>query len=240
MKIAPDVWLSEQLERSVYKVTFEPSGESFDPQGLLKQGHVFAFTRIPVHDLRAIEWLEEHGFHLVDTNVVFEIEAERLADELPQDETVKFCFAAPEHEEGAVSVARENFRYSRFHIDPHIPVQMANNIKAAWVRNFFRGQRGDQMVVAIADGKVAGFNQVLYKGDGKLRIDLIATDHRFRNRGFAKQMVIYGARQISGVKQVIVGTQVTNVPSVRLYESMGFRLTEADYLFHYHYDSDGA
>ena len=33
---------------------------------------------------------------------------------------------------------------------------------------------------------------------------------------------------------IAVGTQVANLPSVRLYEKLGFRLAAAQYVFHFH------
>jgi len=87
------------------------------------------------------------------------------------------------------------------------------------------------MVLAKHDsGQVAGFCQTL-EPDRKTRvIDLIAVAESDRRQGLAQGMILYDL----GNKDLIVGTQVSNIPSIRCYESMGFKLIKSQYVFHFH------
>ena len=48
------------------------------------------------------------------------------------------------------------------------------------------------------------------------------------------RLIASAARDIPGPKTVRVGTQIANIPSLRLYESLGFRIADTHYVLHYH------
>ncbi len=112
-------------------------------------------------------------------------------------------------------------------------MDLANRIKAEWAANFFKGKRGDLMVVARREGRVVGFLQCLKSPDGTLVIDLFATDPNVRREGIATDMIVFGAEQ-TGNRGVSIGTQIANTPSINLFEGMGFRIVSAQYVFHFH------
>jgi ribosomal protein S18 acetylase RimI-like enzyme len=134
-----------------------------------------------------------------------------------------------------VEVAGRSFKYSRFHLDRAIPAELANKIKAAWVGNYFAGRRGQQMVIALVEGTIGGFVQLLYSQDKILTIDLIAVAENQRRKGIAGDMIAFAEAECGPFEHIRVGTQIANIPSMRLYEKLGFRVTEAHYVFHYHY-----
>jgi GNAT superfamily N-acetyltransferase len=136
------------------------------------------------------------------------------------------------------AIAGSAFRYSRFHLDPQIPKSLADKVKAVWAGNWFAGQRGDGMVVAEDAGQVAGFLQLLWSGEQCLVIDLVAVRPQSARKGLSRAMIGFAqangtgdARRAAGM---IVGTQAANVPSVRLYESLGFRLRQTKFVLHHH------
>ena len=226
--LVPDRWLAEIVGKPVFRVV-DPDA-AFDD---LQSGPVFAYAKVPTDALAALGKLETFGFRLVDTNVVFEKPVSRVAQGRCGH---SIGFAAPEDRVGAVALAARAFKFSRFHQDPAIGNDTANRIKSEWGANFFRGVRGEHMVVARNGGKVSGFLQLLVSGDGVLTIDLIGVDASARGRGVGAAMSAFAEREIPGVKTIRVGTQVANVPSIRLYERLGFRLVSAQYVLHYHLD----
>ena len=90
------------------------------------------------------------------------------------------------------------------------------------------------MVVARCDNVPAGFLQLLRSAADDMVIDLIAVDAAYRGRGLARAMIGFASAKCNCAGSVVVGTQVANIPSVRLYETLGFRLTAAQYVFHHH------
>jgi ribosomal protein S18 acetylase RimI-like enzyme len=235
-----DSWLSQILNQDVYKLIVDneciknvgnDTLQEYRIVHKLKSRRVFVYSKIPVDALLSIKFLEELNFHFVDTNIIFEKPI------LPTHNSVGCCtvrFATPDDENSVVELARKNFLYSRFHLDSNIPHDAANTVKAEWVRNYFQGKRGEQMVIAGVNGRIAGFLQLLYGEHGRLIIDLIAVDQRWRRKGIAGTMIAYAESNCGDFRHIQVGTQIANIPSIRLYEKIGFRMTSAQYVFHYH------
>jgi len=131
-------------------------------------------------------------------------------------------------------IAERSFVHDRFHRDPAIPLAAANAVKRSWALNYFAGKRGDWMVVVCRDGRPVGFLQLLRSQTDDLVIDLIAVDRDYRRGGIARAMIAFAVANCRGDGRLVVGTQVANVASVRLYENIGFRLDAAHYVLHHH------
>ncbi|MDQ7779236.1 MAG: GNAT family N-acetyltransferase [Planctomycetota bacterium] len=238
--IVRDTWLSETLGRPVYRVVVDAALVNGTAQARLERARVrrmlrtrsvFAYSRVHSGDLEAATFLQDLGFRLVDTNLVFEKPLDQRRRAIGR---YKARFAESADESQTVALAGRAFTFSRFHMDPRIGRRAADRLKAEWVRNYFRGRRGDAMVVALVGGKVAAFLLLLRSDDAAFVIDLIAVDRRFRGRGIAAAMIAFAETHCRGAKRIRAGTQIANMPSIRMYERLGFRVSDADYLFHYH------
>ena len=238
--INKDPWLSGFLHREAYTLNIDAQwieniskDESVDRKhffDLLSQ-KVFIQTKIDTLELKTIALLESWGFHLIDTSVVFEkaiIKGEHtgISSEIRAAEDVDI--------QAVEELGRNSFVYSRFHLDPNIPVEIANEIKSAWVLNFFRGKRGVQLFVAERDREIVGFNQLVCGQDNSVCIDLIAVDKSFAKQGIASDLINYTETVYGDKNRIIVVTQVSNIPSIRLYQKLGFRICNSKYVFHYH------
>ncbi|MDO8675164.1 MAG: GNAT family N-acetyltransferase [Candidatus Omnitrophota bacterium] len=228
-----DEWLTKILAKNVYGLNaglLKTPAQLKEVMGNLRDP-AFVYAKVPTDDLKLAGWLQETGFRLVDTNVIFE---KPVTDAVPQSGQHQVRHARPQDESEIVDLAGRGFQYSRFHLDWQIGSEQANAVKAQWARNFFRGQRGDQMVVAFREGKAAGFCQIILEKPDVLTIDLICTDPGLRRQGIGQDMIVFAQNKNPGMKTVRAGTQVSNIGSIHLYEKMGFRLTRAHYVFHYH------
>lgn len=221
MSLAEDRWLSEQIGKPVFRLTGEPP-ESL-PAG-------FVYTKVRAGDPARLRSLQERGFQLVDTAAVFESPLPLL---LPADRGTDFRMATPRDKEALLRIAREAFVYDRFHADPAIPKDVADRLKEAWLANYFSGKRGDWLVVGEAGGVAAGF-LLLLQSDEKLVIDLIAVAQDQRGAGIARGMIAFAAASFPQSKTMQVGTQIANIPSIRLYERLGFRMVDAQHILHCH------
>jgi ribosomal protein S18 acetylase RimI-like enzyme len=136
-----------------------------------------------------------------------------------------------------LDIAGAAFKFTRFHLDPAVPATMAHAIKREWIANYAKKKRGDRLFVAMLDGRPAGFNATLTTESGGKRsavIDLIAVASHAQRRGVGEALVGAFFEHYRGYDTLVVGTQVANVPSVRLYEKLGFRLTKSHYVLHKH------
>jgi len=230
LSVAPpkeDSWLSGFLGKPVFHL----KGDFSDQATLdLPSGSAFVDCKVDVSDLSLIEKVSRMGFLLIDTNVQLTLVVDKG---LP--DTTGSRLAVGADADGVRHVAKTSFTKSRFHLDPAIDQVAADAIKESWAGNFFKGQRGDWMVVAESDGEIAGFNQLLRKGDDEVIIDLIGVSEAHRSKGLAKSMILFAAKEcLSEGGRVIVGTQISNFPSLALYNKLGFRVSSAQYVFHLH------
>jgi ribosomal protein S18 acetylase RimI-like enzyme len=191
---------------------------------------VFLFARVSTLAVAMLRSLEALGFGVVDTNVTLE----RPAAPVRASTSATLRFAAAADREGVMRLAGTSFAFSRLHLDPAVTREAADRSRAEWAGNFFAGRRGDHMVVAEAEGGVAGFLQLLGPADGLLTIDLIAVAPPFRKRGIAAGLIAFAVAELKGLRMLRVGTQAANVPSLRLYEKLGFRTASTHYLLHFH------
>jgi ribosomal protein S18 acetylase RimI-like enzyme len=238
--IVYDDWLSSKVGRDVYKFVLDDdfiksvnqmSGDGYKKILIFKKQSVFLYSKVSTTYVMGIYFLEKLRFNLVDTNITF------VKPVVSNNSVVGNChirFAVPEDQKSIVDLARKSFVCTRFHLDPEFPNNTADTIKGEWVRNYFEGNRGDRMVVALIDNNIVGIVQLLYGNDKTLIIDQIAVDEKFRRMGIAKDMISFAETQCHGFIKICVGTQLANMPSVNLYENIGFRFSGAHYVFHYH------
>jgi ribosomal protein S18 acetylase RimI-like enzyme len=238
----PDPWLSRIIGRPALRLTMTDA-PSDDWKKRLKSDDLLVTAKLPADQVADANFLQDLGFHTIDTALTFETPRLSAA---PSDRNVRFAHASDR--EAVARLAGTAFVYSRFHLDPALPKTLANKVKATWASNFFAGQRGDGMVVAERDGVVAGFLQLLWAGP-VLVIDLIAVSPQATRQGHARAMLAFAAANGTGDMRrpegFRVGTQAANAPSVRLYESLGFRFTDAQFVLHHHghggpYRTEGA
>jgi ribosomal protein S18 acetylase RimI-like enzyme len=239
--IIKDEWLAGVLNRPAFRFNIDndckedyhekATGYRCEMDRIMAMPHVFIYSKVSPLKLKWVSFLEENGFRLVDTNVLLS----RPRSPRVEDNGNNLCrFAVDSDEDGTVKLAGHAFIYSRFHQDPLFNKETANQIKSEWARNYFKGNRGDYMVVAVVNGRVVGFLQLLVGLEKNLVIDLITVDELHRRQGIARKMIEFAHVHCGDCGRIDVGTQIANTASLQAYESMGFRFRSASYVFHYH------
>jgi len=224
----PDAWLSGLLGKAAFHLSTETNLARHVRPAAASGVSWFADAKVQTWNTERLRSLEKVGFQLIDTNLQLSRKGVPLISDL------KARFAKEGDARPITEIARSAFRYDRFHADPAIANATANEIKACWASNYFKGLRGEWMVVAELEDNVAGFLQLLRGADGALVIDLIAVDERQRGRGLARSMISWASQHCLPHANLRVGTQISNVPSIRLYEGMGFHTESANYVLHQH------
>lgn len=242
-----DPWLGEIMRRPVFRV--DGSGDASElARHAIAQGHSFYFCKVPTDKVADVQTLSRLGFSVVDTNVTFELTREiELTDiEARLGEGRSVCMVNGElrvgdldvsdirsgEEEAVLEIAGSAFRYSRFHLDPQIGLPLAHLIKREWIRNYALRKRGDLMLVARDKGRIVGFLAPL-TSHGTAVIDLVAVATDAHGKGAGSVLTAGFANRYRGMPR-IVGTQVANVPSIRLYNKLGFQLQRSSYVLHLH------
>ncbi|HEX9785645.1 MAG TPA: GNAT family N-acetyltransferase [Opitutaceae bacterium] len=250
MKIGEDRWLSEIFGYPVFKLEIEVRSpddrKPVPPIGDLILDHenrhpdAMFYAKIDADRIDTIRELSGTGFYVVDVNVTFEMPTTHRGGRDKAANWVRHVIReiAPGHHEAVLQIAATCFRYSRFHLDPLIPMTVANRIKHDWILNYIKKQRGEKLWVALHDGQPAGFLAVLASDSGERRIrtiDLIGVDNAFQGRGFGVSLVAFFIDRYAGVCDYLqVGTQVANLPSMKLYQKFGFAIVRAQYVLQKH------
>jgi dTDP-4-amino-4,6-dideoxy-D-galactose acyltransferase len=245
LRVEKDDWLSDVLAVSSWKL----SGVEADTPaveiraGLLRcvdQGSAFFSAKIGTRDVRAVTNATRAGFFAVDVNMTFDWD--RAADGAAEngangDSNMTIETAGAGDAATIEEIAGHCFTSSRFHLDPAIGMARANEVKRQWARNACRG-RASAVYVARRQNDVVGFLAVLESGsDGRhdAIIDLVGVDSSSQGQGAGGALSRMFVDQWRGrADRLRVGTQISNIAAIRLYESIGFRVTETSYVLHAH------
>lgn len=221
-KLIEDEWLSKQIGKRAFRAEGELADEEIDrlPKGS------FAYAKVNSENIALVRRYSKLGFYVADCAVQL-----RQEQTLPAQESKTFQVrkATAGDEESVTEIAGQAFRYSRFHLDPGFTREVADRVKREWVRNFFRGQRGDALWVATIEGKVAGFSLMLKRE--LWLIDLIAVSPNNQGQGVGSSLILALNREYGPLD---AGTQAANTASLRLYQNAGFFVQSTNFVLHRH------
>lgn len=230
MEISEDSWLSERFGYPVFTVR--------GPNGLADhaaaQQRATYQARVGVADLRGVARLESAGMRVV--NVTSTLTADPAVPLPGTGGEVRE--AEPERDQALLDVAQRSFRYTRFHLDPDVPREVADRIKRDWVWSYLNGRRGDELLVALRNGEPVGFLCGMPREERGLRlrvIDLIGVAPEAQGTGAGRALVhAFHKRAAGRCDAVEVGTQMANTPATAFYERLGYVATRAAYDLHMH------
>lgn len=233
--LCPSPWDSEQLGMRVATLTpVLSSGSAAVGIALAHaraRGYEYLFARIDALDDVAVGALIAAGFRPLDAMVTFAADAQAGK---------QYTLVRADEEDAIAAIARTSFTHSRFHDDPAIPRERADDVYEAWARNACRGVAADAVVVERSPAGLDGFVTVSEVDTGGMglrlgRVGLVATSGSTRGRGVASRAMqgtlSWAAER--GLDIVEVGTQIANVPAMRLYTSLGFRPVASHLSFRY-------
>lgn len=234
MKFARDAWLSEVFGYDAFKLNLE-NDEIIDSKNVFTKGSLpsrgFYYTKVPVHSVTQVGALTNAGFRVIDVNVTFEREPENITI----NENIIVRDVKPEDKIDVLNIAETSFIYSRFHLDPFVSKELADKIKRDWIANYIRKQRGERLLIAEMEGHPAGFLALLVTNEKVGVIDLIGVAKNMQGRGVGKRLVQFHINEaVNKYSHLLVGTQIANVSSMRLYQSCGYNISNSTYVLHAH------
>ncbi|MBI5034929.1 MAG: GNAT family N-acetyltransferase [Chloroflexi bacterium] len=240
MKIEPDSWLANIFGYPVFKVTLASEESTVTANSFAQaaaSSAAFLYAKISTTRIDQVRTLTAHGFNVVDVNVTLD-RIPALNTDSDDKQIIVRDLRADEHD-AVLKIAETSFVYSRFHLDPQIPNQLANAIKRAWIKSYCQKERGERLLIAEVDGKPVGFLAVLkttINGESARVIDLITVDKAYQRQGIGRALVNFFIRDsVNAVSRLRVGTQAANIPSLQLYENLGFRIAETTFVLHAHF-----
>jgi dTDP-4-amino-4,6-dideoxy-D-galactose acyltransferase len=239
--LTPDAWLTSTLGIDSFALRLPVPGSAPLIHQVLRTAagggdRAFFFGKVAVVDTEGLSTLQQAGFRLIETQITF---AHHRAATIVEAAGVPVRRAEQRDKARVLEIASTSFKFSRFHRDPLIGRQTANQIKRLWAENCLNGVRGTEVLVAGIDEAV-GFLAVMLAGEPHAPtavIDLVAVDEREQGRGVGSALVReFVRRWQTRAATLVVGTQLSNTGSLRLYEACGFRFRGAAHLLHAHLD----
>jgi L-amino acid N-acyltransferase YncA len=240
-------WDSEQLGVPAARIDYLVAEGSYHEQRRIKEGLLERLlaqieacgvrhlsVRIDASDNSSLHALEAAGFNTIDTILTFAIDLTKQPS-LEPDHDFKIRLANASDAEQVAALARTAFVYDRFHSDPSISRERADELHATWLRDSCNGKAVDAVLLAEDEGGLLGFASCVVQRDtrklGRLvgTIILAASAERARGRGVAHATMMAATEWMrqQGCEVVEGGTQVRNIPSARLFRRCGFVMVGA-------------
>ncbi len=230
--LIPDPFLEKHLDKPALTLILD--GEP-DVDFLLKEltrelGGRAGFVQAALDPARICQRmaLEDMGFRLADATIHFE-GVPRFA--VPP--RVDARLARAEDEALVREMAANSLTLNRFSQDPGVPEEKARAIKADWAGNYFAGERGDALYLALLDGVPKGF-LLLLRRPGAVVVDLIAVEAEARGQGLGTALAAAAMEGEPGGRPLSAGTSAANAAAMAFYQSLGLRAVELTYHHHLH------
>ncbi|MDD3999621.1 MAG: GNAT family N-acetyltransferase [Bacilli bacterium] len=237
LKIEKDIFNSEIFKEEFGNIV-EYSDDITKEQiksAIRKTPFTFFGVKVNAKDLTAMYSFQKAGFYVVDCLVTFEFDKEKCS--LPDlSLSLDFKKSLNVHEiENLAKVAKSAFKNDRFHSDPNIKTEYADDYYYQWVKNSFSGY-SDGVLVPLFEGKIAGF--ITYKNNNidssTSTIVLNAVDPRFRGKGIYEAALLKCTKDLLDKSSKIhIGTQVDNIPVQRAWQKLGYKLIDAKFVLHF-------
>lgn len=126
------------------------------------------------------------------------------------------------------NLAVESGVYSRFHTDQKFQKGEFVKLYRLWIQKALIKNE------VLVTNDLSGFISCTVE-EGTAQIGLIAVDKNQRGRGLAKRLIQAAERNafLQGARSLTVPTQEMNIPACKLYENLGFGLSERMFIYHY-------
>ncbi len=247
MEVLEDHWLSAIFGYPVFRINVEaipilPAHERSHVFNQIRShfsSHVRAmyYAKVGTTDIDILRELCLLGLYVVDVNLIFNMETYHDLH-FPKFRKISIHKVSPQQHQEVLSIAATCFKYSRFHLDPLITGKIANKIKHDWILSYIRNERGDRLFVAFIDDVPVGFLAALISEISGKRvgiIDLIGVDQTMQHQGIGQTLIAhFMAEYRNKCDYFQVGTQMVNLPSIQLYQKVGFRIVKSMYVMHKH------
>ncbi len=177
------------------------------------------------------QWIgEDTTAFLTDVNLQFRMIIKRKSEIREGCELVNNY---PENQ-NLLELGKHAFIFSRFHNDPNLPTELANNIYYHWIKNSF--QKEDKyFVISKQQEEITGFILFsLNSVENTATIELIAVDPRFRGKKIGDSLIKTMKSYVfdNGIRTIMVGTQADNLAAVQFYMKEGFQYVSCNSVYH--------
>lgn len=214
--------------RLVEKLTEELGNNTFCEAELI-------YGRFPANDFVVKELLVKNGYIPCETS--FRVTLAKLSDyTLPKLYTrrqLDIVEAQKDEFADIAEIARDMFKFSRFHEDPFISKELADKRMHQWV-NDLANQEVSCLLSKSKVGEIVSF--MIYKTDERKQVELILGGSK---KGFEMHSPFFWGAvinhlQLEGVTRISTTISAANSGVLSLYQNLGFKIIETNTDYHKH------
>lgn len=193
------------------------------------------YTKVPATSVAAGKALARQGFYPVETMLTAYQDLSQFQPVMRQISPSPRLRAATEADLPHITaLAGSAFREDRFHLDPELPSDKADQRYQRWVENGFRS--GDLVFAfeEVATGSLIGFFQARQTDPGTIDLSLAAVDPKYKGTGLGGMMyeaAVLESRE-RGYRTAETRIAVSNVAVLNLFSRLGFRFRNTVVTFH--------
>lgn len=186
----------------------------------------YATYRVLSSNIPVIQELQRNNFILVDGLISLATNPFELNIEPPAGQVRE---AKHDDFPSLKKMTEGLYLLSRIYNDTLISKTKADEFFIKWVKNSISGDAADSVLVWEEEGKLLGYITLQKKG----QIPLIGVSKEARGRGIAKKLIEASLNKFKkwGVKNVIIETQMSNIPALRLDQDCGFKVINSYFTF---------
>lgn len=186
---------------------------------LIKNRILYATFRTKSSNFELIHSLEESNFILVDGLITLEINTLTLDH---KEQTNEIRKANRNDLKKLKELTSGVYSSGRIFNDPLISKNIANTFYMKWIENSIVGNAADLVLVWEEKADILGYVTLQKKG----KIPLVCVSKKARGKGIASRLInaSFNAFKKWDVKNVVIETQMDNIPALRIYQSCGFKI----------------
>lgn len=193
----------------------------------LKESNIkYATYRVNANNYPIIHALEKSGYILVDGLISLE-----TTINLEQQDTNNHVRTATEDDlKSLLELAGSMFNnVTRYYHDPIIPKDKADLIYKKWITNTLHGTFGDAILMWEEKNKILGFITLDKKG----QIPFVGVSKEARGKGIGRSLLYASFARFKkwGVDTLNIDTQMGNIPALRAYQGVGFKIVNSHLTF---------
>jgi GNAT superfamily N-acetyltransferase len=197
---------------------------------------VFLVARCAVSELRAAQMMEAQGFRLMDTLLYYSRDLTQPLPPVPDGVRPADAGEA----EAIRALAGRAFRAynGHYHADERLDRAACDAVYESWAyRSCLSRQVADEVLAAAPDGQITGFITLRLNGE-EGEGPLYAVDPEAQGQGIGRALMAGALHWLKqrGARHMLMSTQVTNVPSQKVWTRLGFEPSHAEYTFHRWFD----
>lgn len=182
----------------------------------------YATYRVNANFYHIIHELEQYDFLLIDGIITLEIKLDNKQIEyLPK----QIRFAKIKDLKQLLKISGSVFAVTRYYHDPIIPKNKADKVYQKWVTNSLNEKSSKMVLVWEENKKILGLTTLDKKG----QIILVGVSEKAWGKGIGRELIKGALNKFRELKRerVVVETQITNIPALRLYQSLGFKVIDS-------------